>query len=170
MGIDFDFGFFVDDRDFIPSRQKLLGVASILEKAGVVDHSERFFLQQEIFATYLGYDDHPMPQEDHGASYYFAYEFASPKSFPYFNYSHVSGIFDEQCLEIYGNPRCMQPMAGDHYTRFVIAYINDALMGQETQLSWEKGREMNRDPVLAFLRTHIEELLVKHVIIETCMT
>lgn len=178
MGINIHFGFFVDDEKFIPTTAQLLGIAALLEEAGVVDFNERLSLEQEISAKYPD-DDELITMlgnenvvnthtDDERVLYYFPYKLTGPKSFPYFTDSFVSGKFDAQTMVIYKEARCMQPMDPSRFTRFVIAEINDPIAASNRGALEEAQDEMKQNPVLVFLRSRIEDLLCASVIVETC--
>lgn len=156
MGVDLGFGFFVDDKVFVPTKQQLIGIAALLEEAGVVDSTEREILEQKMNATY---SDDEGPLTTHGnEEISFSYKLTGPKSFPVFNSSNEYGKIDAQYMQIYQEPRCMDPMSGDLFTRFVIAEVHPNPYWGADWLD-EVETQIEENSVLVFLQTQIKSLL-----------
>lgn len=179
MGLDMSFGFFVDDDTFIPTKDQLLEIAALLEETGVVDTTERGNLEKVIddqypnndeLVTMLGTDGEEKEgrrkEAEKGEELFcFSYRLTGSKSLPFFN---KDGDVEEQFLRIYKDARCMQPIDGDTYTRFVIAEADDPYSGNGEDGLVELEEERDRDTVLASLRSHIADILGVSVKIETC--
>ena len=185
MGIDLDFGFFVNDDTFVPTKAQLLGIAALFEEAGVIDSIERENLEQSINATYPEDNElisvFDIDEESEGdeskrnkrqkkysaeeALFCFPYKLNGPKSLPFFN---MHGFLKVQSLRIFRHAQSMQPMDDDKYTRFVIAEVEAPFGGGGDEELAELENERDQNPILVFLRSRIEVLLGAVVRIETC--
>ncbi|HME53862.1 MAG TPA: hypothetical protein VKM55_16670 [Candidatus Lokiarchaeia archaeon] len=52
MGVEMAVGLFIDDRNFVPTKQQLVGVAAILQDVGILDDVARNELENQIETLY----------------------------------------------------------------------------------------------------------------------
>ena len=169
MGIDLKIGMFVNDATFLPTTEQLVGIAAILEETSIIDHAERDSLEQRITATYRGEDTPDVWRDGEYVLGVYDYMKTSPEALPYFNYSFSRGEVLRHYIIVYKEPRCMQPMAGNKYTRLVIAELDDPDVPNidEQDALVDKLEE---DPFLVSLRSRMAEMLGVSVVVEVMLT
>jgi len=174
MGIDLSFAVYVNDDSFVPTKQQLRDIASVLKKLNIIDAQVYKQLDERINAFYpesalpvvvkgeqtcnpgeYGYKD--FPSDD------FPYKI---HAFPFFDYSNETGRVDTQIISIYQEPYSISGMSGEQ-TRLVIAYV-DHDRGYSVDWLDPILEKMERHPTLKRLKVELNTLLGVPIEIGAC--
>jgi len=171
--------FYVNDRDFIPTTQDLLGIAQVIQEVGVIDEKSRRDLENEIekysrgeyqCSAYIKTKENwliiNIPYVISGPrgfpffeSKYYEPSHSLPRAYPFIGEEEVikrrnSGVLDGQEFRIYKEETYMGEDAGP--THFSIADLNIEYKGD-----WMSNisTRIRTNPVLVELRSRLDTFL-----------
>jgi hypothetical protein len=171
MGIDLSFAVYVSNDSFIPTKQQLRGIASILRGLNIVDMQVYKQLDDNI-NVFFPEGTSPVVVKDEQSGKYSDIFFPSDhfpyriNKFPFFDVSNETGEVDTQVISIYRDPYSISGMLGEK-TRLVIAYVDHGRGYDDDWLSPILGR-MERHPTLMRLRVELTTLLSVPIEIGAC--
>jgi hypothetical protein len=194
MGVDIAVGMFIDDKDFVPTKQQLLGVAAILQEVGIVDAKVCQELRNEIESFYIDSDDPIMVQGKDCDR--LGYIISGPNGFPFFESSffrakrHLTeddliNIEEETDIPFAGEDEIAKAREEEGFStqslqiykeehcmqpqngeRFTRFVIGHLDVDRRGPWVVEVNRKIKSDPVLVELQSRLEELLDVEIISE----